>query len=321
MSTTTPNMSLTVPVAGDTTPGYVDAITASLNAVDAHDHSTGKGVAVRASTLNWNTTVDTNGQAVTNLKTTRYADQASLPAAANPRALYTVAGDLWFNNGTSSAIKLTSGAGFNAAIVGGIAGTYASSGAQLVYATGSPGTYTFQNAAAQNANIVAAGLQLTASPFAVTTPSTTKTFRVSPLRGFWPNTGVQPTFPNPPLRVTFPASSTGRWFVALPAPNFGTISAVRIRMYGSGTAVSGSCAVNLTSNTSGATGNTNVGNATWPAAPAGDFTLTINPTDGVCAGRFFWVDFIATQGASSAAVAIVAIEFDVLLTQIPDTLV
>lgn len=44
MSTTTANMSLKIPVSGDT--DYAQSVSDSFNAIDTHDHSTGKGTQI-----------------------------------------------------------------------------------------------------------------------------------------------------------------------------------------------------------------------------------------------------------------------------------
>lgn len=330
---TTPNLLLQVPVVGDTSPSYAASITNSFNLLDLHDHSSGKGVPVKANTLTWaGLTVDVGQAQVQSLAVTRYTDQAAasaLPAASYPRGLFTVGGDLWFNTGYGTQLQLTASGVLNGALVGGIVGSYASSGASVNY-NSSTKTYNFydQNGlyaalAVATANITACNAAtLTVSNAVVATPTTTKTYRVNPLRGLWPNQGATPSFPNPPLRVSFVANFNCRWFLPLPAPNFGTITAVRIRMYANGTNVLGSCALNTTSNTSGSTNNVNIGNATWPTTASGDFLMTITPTQtATCAGNFFWVDFNGTSSSSATTAAIVSVEFDVSLAQLPDTLV
>lgn len=347
MAITTPNLSLQVPVVGDTSPSYTTSITNTCNTLDVHDHSSGKGVPVKANTLTWaGQVVDVGAAQMQSLATARFSDQAAanaLPAASYPRGLFTVGGDLFYNTGYGTQMQITQNGALNGALVGGIAGSYATSGASINYNSSSK-VYTFLDQNAVNAGIVALNgvftnnvitsgtltsqgaatvASLTVNAGSVAIPSTTKTYRVSPLRGFWPNgVSTAPAFPNPPIRVAFPASSTGRWYVCLPTPNFGYIASIRIRMYCNGT-MSGGCYPNQNSVMSGATNNVAMGPLAWPASASGDFVVSGSyvANQYPCSGYTYWVDFGATQGSTNATVTIVGIEFDVVTTQLPDTLV
>ena len=333
MAITTPNLLLQVPVVGDTSPSYVASITASLNTLDLHDHTAGKGVPVKAASLTWAGVVDVAQAQVQSLTTARFSDQAAasaLPAASYPRGLFTVAGDLFFNTGYGSQLQLTTGGTLNGSLLGGIVGQYATSGASVSYSS-STKTYNFYDQSGLYAAIALATLNVTSCNAAtltvtnavVATPTVTKTFRVSPFRGFWPNgVSTAPTFPNPPIRVSFPASSTGRWYVGLPVPNYGYIAAIRIRMYCNGT-MSGGIYPNQNSITSGAANNIGMGALAWPASASGDFVISATYAANAwpCAGNMYWLDFGATQGSGNATVGIVGIEFDVVCAQLPDTLV
>jgi hypothetical protein len=118
MSIISPNMGLIVPTpstgvtgTGDPGPGYAVNISNDLSTlIDAHDHSTGKGVQITPAGMNFNASVNYGGFNSTNVKSTRYATQASaLSTAGDVNAVYVVNGDLYYNNASAQTLQLTSG--------------------------------------------------------------------------------------------------------------------------------------------------------------------------------------------------------------------
>jgi hypothetical protein len=107
----TPNMNLTLPVP-TVTLGPVWAMQQSAvdEQIDAHDHSSGKGVKVTPAGLNINTDLSFNGNKLTELKLAQLEEQsAALTGAANANGLHSVLGNLYWTNNSGVAVQLTAG--------------------------------------------------------------------------------------------------------------------------------------------------------------------------------------------------------------------
>lgn len=82
----------------------------ALELVDAHDHSSGKGVKVPSSGININADLDYGGYQITTLKANKFSDQAAtLTGASNAYKIYTVNGNLYYTNSGGTAVQITSG--------------------------------------------------------------------------------------------------------------------------------------------------------------------------------------------------------------------
>lgn len=128
----TPYMNLILPTPGSTAgPDWATLINTALGLVDSHDHSTGKGPAVTPAGLNINADLGFGGFQATNLKTAVFADQLSSLGASFLRCAYVAGGDLYFNNGSGTAIQLTAGGTINVSSVNGISGLAAPASASF----------------------------------------------------------------------------------------------------------------------------------------------------------------------------------------------
>ncbi len=128
MPTTSTNMGLVVPVAstgvtgtGDPGPGYATNISNDLlNTIDAHDHSTGKGVKVTPAGLNVNTDLSVASNNVTDVRAVRFTSQASgLVGGSDLAEVYVKSGDLWFVNSSGVQVQVTAGSALATGPVGG----------------------------------------------------------------------------------------------------------------------------------------------------------------------------------------------------------
>jgi hypothetical protein len=114
MSTTTTYMSLTNPTPSvDSGPGYAINIQGDLVIIDAHDHVTvGKNIVSAAININGDLTF--NSFNATNLRAVRMTSQsATLSGGGDVSEIYVVNGDLYYNNGSGTAVKVTSGSNVN----------------------------------------------------------------------------------------------------------------------------------------------------------------------------------------------------------------
>jgi hypothetical protein len=142
--TTLPNMSLNLPVRGSAGAGaWGDTIDADLSLIDAHDHSSGKGVLVPTAGIGINADLSFSSlYATTNMHRVQFSAIAGAALTAGQRKSLFVsdgtggltANELYFLNSVGTAIKFTAGNSLNVAgFVGGIGGDYTSVSALLSY--------------------------------------------------------------------------------------------------------------------------------------------------------------------------------------------
>lgn len=126
----TPNMQLVLPeVLVTSGPQYATQINAALDVVDAHDHSTGKGVRITPSGLNINSDLSFGNNQATALKAVVLQAQS---AVASLGALYNIGGNLFYRDGGNNVIQLTSGGSLNVSSVGAITGLTSPASASFV---------------------------------------------------------------------------------------------------------------------------------------------------------------------------------------------
>lgn len=117
MSTTvTPLMGMTIPgVGSEPGPNYAIEINADfVNILDSHDHSTGKGTPVTVAGLNINADLPIGNNNVNNARSYRAHDSgAILTGGADINCIYPVNGDLYWNNSSGTAVKITNVASVN----------------------------------------------------------------------------------------------------------------------------------------------------------------------------------------------------------------
>lgn len=121
MPTTTPNMNLVQPTVGvDTGLTWENSTNSNAQVIDQHNHTSGNGVQIPPSGININAPLPFNNNTATGLQGTVFQDQTSL---ATLRAIYTIAGNLYFNDGSSNIIQITAGGTVNATSSGIHSGT------------------------------------------------------------------------------------------------------------------------------------------------------------------------------------------------------
>lgn len=113
-------MTLVLPTVSVTLgPEWATELNAALVLVDAHDHSTGKGVQITPAGLNISSDVTFKPAATASsaigLKSTGYDPQASALASSFTGRLYSVLGDAYWNDGAGNAVRITAGGALNAA--------------------------------------------------------------------------------------------------------------------------------------------------------------------------------------------------------------
>lgn len=108
--------------------------------IDQHDHTAGKGVRIPSAGLNINATVEFNGYRATELTGLAMQNLGSVLGSGSLE-FFTYSGNAYFRNGSGQNVRITSGATLDVSSVGGIAGDYASIGAEFAYVDASD-TYT-----------------------------------------------------------------------------------------------------------------------------------------------------------------------------------
>src|SRR5665213_2188764 len=120
-TTTTPNMNLIVPTAGqEPGPTYATDINTDMGILDQHDHSPGNGVQITPAGLNINASLSLQSNYATNVNGINFIANA---ANTNLQSLYVKNGtespapiaDLWYNDGAGNPpIQITANGGVNA---------------------------------------------------------------------------------------------------------------------------------------------------------------------------------------------------------------
>ena len=119
-------MNLSLPTVSVTEgPEWANALNAAFNTVDIHDHSNGKGVRITPAGMQINANLNIDNNTFYNFKSTRYQEQNSaLSGASNLNAIHSVLGNLYWTNGSGTAVQITSGGAI--ASVAGSASTFES---------------------------------------------------------------------------------------------------------------------------------------------------------------------------------------------------
>ena len=132
---TTPNMNLIVPeVLVTSGPQYATQINAALDVVDAHDHSSGKGVRVTPSGLNINTDLPFNSYQATGLKGVVLTDQNTATYLTNA-AVFRSGKELYYRDSTGTLVQITLNGFLNTSFSGGISGLTAPASASYIPAS------------------------------------------------------------------------------------------------------------------------------------------------------------------------------------------
>lgn len=108
MATTYMNLNLPVPsqTAG---PVWAESLNTAVATIDSHDHTAGKGTQVPASGLNINADLSIGSNTLTDVKSVNLTSETESLSPSNVQAVYSYAGDLWYNNSTGTAVQITQG--------------------------------------------------------------------------------------------------------------------------------------------------------------------------------------------------------------------
>jgi hypothetical protein len=114
MSTAGTNItSILKPAVGVTAgPTWATDLNTSIDAVDNHDHSTNKGVRITPAAINVNADMEFNQNSASELKNLIF--DSAVTAATTSYSVYQASGNLYWRNGSGTAVQITTGSTVNA---------------------------------------------------------------------------------------------------------------------------------------------------------------------------------------------------------------
>jgi len=116
--------SLASPAVGTTaSPTWATDLNTSLTAIDNHDHSTDKGIRITPAAVNINADLEFNQNSASELKNVIF--DSTVTAATTSYSVYQASGDLYWRNGSGTAVQVTTGGAVNsgAGSISGMSGT------------------------------------------------------------------------------------------------------------------------------------------------------------------------------------------------------
>jgi len=131
--------SILKPAVGVTAgPTWASDLNTSLDAVDGHDHSTGKGIRITPAAINISADLEFNQNSASELKNLIF--DSSVTASTTSYSVYQASGNLYWRNGSGTAVQITTAGSVNAGAgsITGMTGTDAG----VSYADGSK-TFNF----------------------------------------------------------------------------------------------------------------------------------------------------------------------------------
>lgn len=135
-------------------PDWASQLVAALELVDAHDHTTGKGVQITPAGLNINSDLTFASYSATNLKGAVFQNDSTSDSTAG--RVYRVGSDLYYNNAAGVPIQLTSGTAVNSASSGAISATTPVSYPYTVLTSDAQKVLLIDTSAARTLNLPAA---------------------------------------------------------------------------------------------------------------------------------------------------------------------
>ena len=103
-------MSLTQSSVGVTSgPDWATNTETNWGLIDAHDHSSGKGVQITPAGININADLEFNANDATELRTVAFDSSADATTTADRRCIYESSGDIYWRNASGTAVQITSG--------------------------------------------------------------------------------------------------------------------------------------------------------------------------------------------------------------------
>lgn len=158
---TTTHMGLVLPTEDSSDDVWDSLLNTALEEVDAHDHSTGKGVTVKTAGISINADLPFGGFAATALKAMALSAVAEVSVAGYACALFRNTDDdeLYWRTAGGVNVQITAGSSLNASLLGGFTGDYGAGDEEAEFSSGT-GIYDFRVADTERALIDCADIRL-----------------------------------------------------------------------------------------------------------------------------------------------------------------
>lgn len=160
---TTTNMVLDLPDVS-TTPGpeWASDLNIALTAVDAHDHTTNKGVPVPTAGININADLPLNSNDLTEVRSVNYDNQSAVfSSSSDNRSTYVRSGELYFRDNSGNNVQITASGSVNVSGSNGIGGDYGGANPASVFYTDASDLYSFTTDPGVFGNLKYRALELT----------------------------------------------------------------------------------------------------------------------------------------------------------------
>lgn len=130
---TLPNTGITLPELGADPGEWDDILNTCWETFDEHDHTPGNGVQIPIAGIDIDDDLDLNGEFLLRVGRVELSEVALPASGASFLFASSTDHELYWRTSGGVNLQLTSGAGLNVSLIGGIAGDYATVGAEIAY--------------------------------------------------------------------------------------------------------------------------------------------------------------------------------------------
>lgn len=160
---TTTNMVLDLPEVSSTPgPEWASDLNTALTTVDAHDHTTDKGVPIPTAGININADLPLNSNDLTETRSVNFDNQSAVfSSASDNRSTYVKSGELYFRDNSGNNVQITASGSVNVSGSNGIGGDYGGANPASVFYTDATDLYSFTTDPGVFGNLKYRALELT----------------------------------------------------------------------------------------------------------------------------------------------------------------
>jgi hypothetical protein len=140
---TTENMLLDLPIVEETlSPDWATMLNEALEKIDAHDHTSNKGLSIPASAIDIEVDLSFKNNSLLDVESIELKNNST--QISTDSSLYEFNDELYFNDGNGNCVKLTEAGSINVAAAGGINGDYGGAEPATVSFSKSTNIYDFK---------------------------------------------------------------------------------------------------------------------------------------------------------------------------------
>lgn len=156
---TLPNISIILPAVGGDSGIWDDELNAALTLIDAHDHTSGKGLRIVPTAMNLDADVPFGGYTASSVGKLSFTAVTALTSGSKNLFVSAANNELYWRSDRGVNVRLTNGSSLDTSGVAGIVGDYTSAGAAVAYDDATD-TYTFKQQSGTWARIACGGLRI-----------------------------------------------------------------------------------------------------------------------------------------------------------------